>query len=184
MPREIELKFRVEDENDMIRRLGTIGAEKTNEGLEHNIVFDSDDRTFREQGFLLRLRKFAGRNTLTFKRAVTKKDFKEAEEIQTGVENFGNMKEILLRIGFDVSWVYEKETTHFALGDILICIDKLPFGTFMEIEGTKEGIISTAKKLGLDPAEGITETYMELYEQYCKERGQEVENLVFWKKAR
>jgi adenylate cyclase class 2 len=180
--KEIEIKFRVEDEKGILRKLDGIGTKKTEEGLEHNVVFDNGE--LREKGFLLRLRKFNNRNVLTFKKTITKKDFKEADEVQTNVKDFDRMKEILMSLGYDVFWIYEKQTSHFSLGDTLICVDRLPFGTFMEIEGTKEGIRDVSSKLGLDMNKGITQTYMELYQDFCKKQGKEMENLVFWKKAR
>ncbi|UCC91327.1 MAG: adenylate cyclase, partial [Candidatus Aenigmatarchaeota archaeon] len=62
--------------------------------------------------------------------------------------------------------------------------DRLPFGTYMEIEGEESRIRNMIERLGLDPQKGITETYFELYENLCKEQGKEMENLVFWKRAR
>lgn len=182
--KEIEIKFRVGDEGDILRRLGSLGAKKSESGLEHNIVFDSADGNLREDGFLLRLRKFAGRNVLTFKKAITQGEFKEADEIQTDVKDFDLMKEILTNLGYEIFWIYEKETDHYAIGGTYVCIDRLPFGTFMEIEGEPEKIREVASGLGLDMKNGITKTYLELYEDFCREQGKEMENLVFFKKSR
>ncbi|MEE9323375.1 MAG: class IV adenylate cyclase [Candidatus Aenigmarchaeota archaeon] len=182
LSKEIEIKFRVDDEKEMSKKLESIGARKTEEGLEHNLVFDNGE--IRDSGFLLRLRKFNNRSLLTFKKAITKKEFKEADEVQTDVKDFEGMKEILINLGYEIFWVYEKHKTNFSLGNTLICVDRLPFGTYMEIEGNENAIRNVIERLGLDPKKGITKTYLELYQDFCKEQGKEMENLIFWRKAR
>lgn len=179
--KEIEIKFEVKNENEIIDKLKAIGAEKTKEGLEHNSVFDNGE--LREKGFLLRLRNFNDRNVLTFKTGITKGEFKEANEIEIEVSDFQRMKTVLESLGYGVSWVYEKKTTHFILNGTKISLDRLPFGTFMEIEGNKNAIRNVIEKLGLDPEKGITETYFELYQDSCKEKEEEMKNLVFWRKS-
>ncbi|MCK5018970.1 MAG: class IV adenylate cyclase [Candidatus Peribacteraceae bacterium] len=182
MPKEIEIKFSVEDENEMLRMLEHIGAEQISSGLEHNIVFDNDE--LRKNNFLLRLRQYAGKNILTFKHTIEQKEFKEANETETHVSDFNAMKEIILSLGYEVFWIYEKERTKFRIRDTIVSIDKLPFATFMEIEGSENGIRDTISKLGLDMTNGITETYLELYQKHCKEKDIEMDNLIFWKRSK
>ena len=179
MPREIEVKFPVENEKDLARRLARIGAKKTGEGLEHSEIFDNG--TLRRKGYLLRLRRFGGKAKLTFKTMITQKEFKEAEETNLEVSNFDGMKQIIEKLGFPVFWIYEKKKTNYLLGRTKITIDRLPFATYMEIEGSRNEIRKAIKKLGLDPSKGITETYFDLYEKHCKEKGIGMGNLTFRK---
>ncbi|MCK4335353.1 MAG: class IV adenylate cyclase [Candidatus Aenigmarchaeota archaeon] len=179
--KEIEIKFEVKNENEIIDKLKALGAEKTKEGFEHNSVFDNGE--LREKGILLRLRKFGNKNTLTLKTGITKGEFKEANEIEIEVSDFQRMKAVLESLGYGVSWVYEKKTTHFILNGTKISLDRIPFGTYMEIEGTRKGIRDVIEKLGLDPEKGITKTYFELYQDSCKEKEEEMKNLVFWRKS-
>jgi adenylate cyclase class 2 len=182
MAREIEIKFAVNDEEKMVGRLLALGAEKLSEGLEHNIVFDNDE--LRNKGVLLRLRKTGnGKNVLTFKSRLPSTGFKERDEIEVEVGDFGKAKEILENLGYEIWWIYEKERTNFGFGGTIVSVDRLPFGTFMEIEGSRAGIRAAIAKLGLDPAKGMTDTYLGLYQKHCEEKGIEMENLVFWKKA-
>jgi adenylate cyclase class 2 len=181
MPREIEIKFAVGDEEEIARLLTKIGAEKVSEGLEHNEVFDNGE--IRRKGILLRLRTYNGKAKLTFKTTIRKLEFKEADETEIEISDFHRAKEILQKLGFGVFWIYEKKKTKFLLGATKISLDRLPFATFMEIEGSEAGIRSAIAKLGLDPAKGIRETYLELYKNYCKKTDDEIENLVFWKKT-
>jgi adenylate cyclase class 2 len=184
MAKEIEIKFVVDNEDRLVSRLLAIGAQKVSDGLEHNIVFD--DGEIRKKGILLRLRRTgSGRNVLTLKTTIHKKEFKEANEIEIEISDFSKAKEILEALGYEIWWIYEKEKTKYALGETVIAIDRLPFGKFMEIEGSETGIRSAITRLGLDPKKGIKETYLELYQNYCKEKGiTEMENLIFWKKAK
>ena len=175
---ETEIKFRIGDENEIEDMLKAIGAEKISEGLEHNESFDNG--ALRRNGMLLRLRKFNGKNILTFKAGISKDKFKKAEETETEINDFQKMKNILRSLGFKVSWIYEKKRTNFVLGGTKISIDRLPFGTFLEIEGDEEEIREAAEKLGLEIGKGITKTYRRIYEDYCREKGREPEKLVLW----
>ncbi len=182
MPKEIEIKFPVENEERTVRILLAAGARKASEGFEHNVVFDSG--SLRKKGMLLRLRKTGGKSILTLKKRQRRGEFKEAEELETGIGDFSKAKEILSSLGYEVFWIYEKQKSVFTLGGTVITLDRLPFATFLEIEGSRAGIRSAMAKLGLDPKKGRTESYMKLYEQHCAEKGIEMDSLVFWKKAR
>ena len=178
---ETELKFPVENPDRILQELENLGAEKVSEGLEHNEVFDNGE--LRKKGILLRLRKFGGRNILTLKKGISKDEFKEAEEIETEISSFEKAREILRKLGYEVSWVYEKKRKVYILGNAKISLDILPFASFIEIEGSREEIRKVAEKLNLDIKKGITRTYREIYEDFCKKEGRETENLVFWRKS-
>ena len=183
MAKEIEIKFAVEDEEKMAEKLLSSGARKVFEGLEHNVVFDNGQ--LHKSGMLLRLRKTSdGKSVLTFKKGVRKAEFKEAEEIETGVSDFKEAKKILTGLGYKIFWIYEKQKSVFSLGNAEVSLDRLPFGTFIEIEGAKPEIRKAITKLGLDPKKGNTQSYLGLYKKYCKDKGIRMDNLVFWKKAR
>jgi len=179
---ETEIKFKIDNENEIIEKLNSIGAKKVSEGLEHNEGFDNG--SLRENGMLLRLRRFKDKSILTVKIGITKNRFKKAEEIETEVEDFQKTKTILRSLGFETSWVYEKKRTLYTLGKTEISIDRFPFGSFIEIEGDERGIEKVAEKLNLVIKKGITKTYLEVYEDFCKEKGIEPENIVFWRRAR
>lgn len=181
MSREIEVKFRIEDGKGILRKLGYAGARKVSEGFEHNECFTGG--LIEEKGYLLRLRKFGDEALLTFKGPPEEGEFKEKEEIETRVSDAGRMRGILEMLGFGIFWVYEKKRTNFILGKAKVSLDRYPFATFLEIEGPSGDIKDAMEKLGLDPGQGIKKDILQLYTEYCEERGQEVENLVFWKKS-
>ncbi|MCD6590727.1 MAG: class IV adenylate cyclase [Candidatus Aenigmarchaeota archaeon] len=178
---EIELKFEVENENEILNKLKKLGAEKIFDGVEHNEIFVND--VIREKKMLLRLRKAGQRNILTLKTNIEKGEFKRANEFEIEISNFSCAKTILENLGFEVFWIYEKIRKDFKINDVKVSVDKLPFGVFVEIEGNEKRILETAQKLGLDIRNGLSKTYMDLYREYCEQRGLEMENLIFWKKS-
>jgi adenylate cyclase class 2 len=52
-----------------------------------------------------------------------------------------------------------------------VCLDRLPFGRFVEIEGEREAIFRTARELGLDLDSATTETYHALNRQAREQDG-------------
>lgn len=181
MTKEIEVKFEIKNEERLLEILEKNGAKKVAEGLEHNEIFDNGK--IRKDGILLRLREYNGKSKLTLKRGLKKDEFKEVEEIDIEIEDFKKAKRILYVLGFHVFWIYEKKRIKFLLDNTKISIDILPFGrTFLEIEGNKEAIRKTIKKLGLDPSKKITDTYLEIYKKYFGKSDEKLEDLVFNKK--
>lgn len=55
--------------------------------------------------------------------------------------------------------------------EVEVMIDRLPFGNFLEIEGSAELIESAISRLGLSKDEGINVGYWELKGEYNKEHG-------------
>ena len=76
--------------------------------------------------------------------------------------------------------MYEKYRTTYALDDVLVVLDEMPFGNFAEIEGPAgESIHSAATKLGLDWEARILESYVFLFERLRQKRGWEFRDLSF-----
>jgi adenylate cyclase class 2 len=49
------------------------------------------------------------------------------------------------------------------MGKTLLCLDEMPFGTFLEIEGEKKDIVNIAETLGLKWEKRILATYLALF---------------------
>jgi adenylate cyclase class 2 len=120
---------------------------------------------------------------ITFKKKINKvdKDFKEREEIEIEISNPKEMEMILAELGFTKKWIMEKYREKWQWGSAEVVIDRLPFGNFIEIEGSKKSIQKAAKLLGLRLADGITATYWGLWEDYCQRKGIKEENIIFKK---
>ncbi len=159
---ERETKIKVEDLREQEEKLIKLGATFKDRCFENNYLFDRGKELF-ERGEALRLRICSRRATLTYKgRPKNHPRYKVREEIQTEVKNPGAVVEILKRLGFSVSFYYEKERKNYRLGDVLVSLDRTPLGNFLEIEGPPEGIDRVARSLGFSPQDYIKKTYVEM----------------------
>ncbi len=89
------------------------------------------------------------------------------------------MQQILESIGFHREQVYEKWRETFMLNKTVICIDTLPFGSFIEIEGTGETIEPISDGLGLKWKERILLNYLALFEIIKQKSGLNFKDATF-----
>jgi len=165
MSLECELKYLDVDLNALRSRLAEAGAEGSPARFETNLVFDYADRSLKKAGILLRLRDFGGEATLTVKRppdteAVS--TLKVLEEIESGVESFETVRQALEVVGFRKAFAYEKVREYWKFMQCTVCLDRLPFGDFVEIEGDKWPVLRCAEALGLDEYSSSRKTYRQL----------------------
>ncbi|WP_319544150.1 class IV adenylate cyclase [uncultured Pseudodesulfovibrio sp.] len=183
MALECELKFINVDLDAVNRRLQEAGGVSSGKYFESNLVFDYPDRSLKSQSVLLRLREKQGKAVLTVKRPPEEKvssTLKVFEELETSVGDFATMKAALDAVGFRVFFSYEKIREKWQYMDCVICLDVLPFGNFVEIEGTEESVPACARAIGLDQCETTLETYHALNLAGRRDKGLEPnENFVF-----
>ena len=175
MSLEIECKYLDVDHAALRTILKALHASCAGRWFESNVVFDDHARSLRASGTLLRLREAAGRAILTLKRAVDEASSplaKKAEEIETEVQDAGSLAAILAGLGLCPALRYEKIRETWKLLDCEICLDTLPFGDFVEIEGSETGLAACAKALGLPARQASTATYHELNRQHRAARGE------------
>ena len=101
--------------------------------------------------------------TLTFKgptAADLTSEAKVREEIETQVESFEQMALILERLGFPPQQVYEKYRETFHLNGVDLVLDELPYGTFLELEGSEEAIHEMTAVLDLNWEQRILANYL------------------------
>jgi len=132
--------------------------------LETNLRFDTPDEQLDHQKRLLRLRQDDAAK-LTYKEPdVIVGGASQRLELEVVVSDFATLKEILERLGYTVSIIYEKYRAEYYLGDLYITLDEMPFGDFMEIEGERvEDIQAAAKKLELKWAANVPQNYLILF---------------------
>jgi adenylate cyclase class 2 len=163
MPIEIEKKYRLtkKQREEVLLRLPEIGASRMGEDFEVNILYASE--TLDPQRSVLRLRRIGSRAILTYKeRFPTLSEIKHQREDETAVSDPDAMEEILDALGFTPALVYEKRRETWRLGKAEIVIDELPFGLFMEIEGTEEQIRKVESDLSIKRLKAETATYPQL----------------------
>ena len=133
--------------------------------FEANVLYDTPSGRFRGAGQLLRLRQ-AGRLTLlTYKGPGMSARHKVREELEVGLSEAAAFEQILLRLGLEPSFRYEKYRTEYQAprGRGLATVDETPIGDFMELEGPPDWIDSTARHLGFEESDYITASYAQLY---------------------
>jgi adenylate cyclase class 2 len=167
MPLESELKVVAADFSVLRKRLQDAGADFQGRVLETNAVFDDADGGLAERGELLRLRS-DDRARLTFKRPSHEekppRDVKRMEETEVFVDDFDTALSILQMLGFRVAFWYEKIREKWTVGGVEVCLDELPFGRFVEIEGGEQDIRRTVENLGLQDLPTSRESYHRLHE--------------------
>ncbi len=183
---EIELKFLVRDLERVRSRLVALGAkERGHPGLERNLLFDDRTHSIARRGGILRLREDASGATLTLKLPVP--DLPQAErdaakirrEFQTRVEDFGATKAILEGLEFQVWGGYEKIRREYFVGNVVVSLDEMPFGRFVEIEGPLDEIQQVARSLGLNLEKRIIRGYISLFVEAKEKIGFEESYLGF-----
>lgn len=166
---ETEIKYRLGEKkakSDQITdKLIALGATFVKEVFEVN--YQHRGGKMDERGATLRLRKIGDFTVLTYKEKVKADDgTKKRIEYETSVADVEAMEHIIERLGYKLTAVYEKRRKYWHLDGVEIVLDELPFGHFMEIEGTIELIEAAEKKLGLKEIEREPRGYPRLTIKY------------------
>ena len=105
------------------------------------------------------------------------------DELETSVGDGQLLVAMLTKLGFQISFRYEKYREEFALKDVVIAVDETPVGTFVEIEGSDLGIVAAAAALGRAPADFVVASYRELFVRWCAKEGVAPTDMVFPRSA-
>jgi predicted adenylyl cyclase CyaB len=178
---EIELKFEIKNPSVIRQKLKELKAKFIGKAFERAFQLDTKNKDLRKKGVFLRVRT-GFKTTLTLKKRLENKRFKEREEIELEISDPGKMRIILENLGFTWFRVMEKYREKWQLGSAEVTIDRLPMSYYVEIEGKEKVIEKIAKNLGFDISNGITKTYWGLWLDYAKENGIKDENIVFKRK--
>jgi adenylate cyclase, class 2 len=204
MGNEREIKLRVEDEKALKKALARLSAKPVGAGSgrvhEWNVIFDTPQGGLAKHGQLLRIRKetpqgkkVEPRIVLTFKKpaVVAEGDghgHKVREEIETEVRDEAALRKIFEGLGMSGWFSYEKYRTTMKLPgsakwakDLMIELDETPVGTFVELEGPAEAIDRAARELGYAKKDYIVKSYLALYLEECRNRGEAPKDMVFGK---
>jgi len=166
---EIEKKYRMDRKRleEVTRKLSDLGATFIKEVFEENYQHRGGDLD--ERGATLRLRKIGDFTVLTFKEKIRNaSDAKHKIEYETVVGDVDAMENIIDRLGYRLSAVYEKRRKYWEFRDVEVVLDELPFGLYMEIEGTTEAITKAEKLLGIQDIEPEPRGYPRLTIKYGK----------------
>ena len=184
MPIETEIKFRVNDLAALAEKLQSVGFRlETPRSFESNVLYDTPDRQMRARTEILRIRSYAGRWTLTFKRlpesGLGDDRHKHRIETETEVSDGDALAQVFFSLGLVAAFRYEKWRTEWEDGQGHCVVDETPIGGFAELEGSAEWIDRTAQRLGIQTAQYITLSYGRLFDQWRQQQGSPAQDLTF-----
>ncbi len=179
---EIEVKVVVADFRKFRRLLREAGFRlKHRRVFERNTIFETEPPSLRPGGKILRLREAGSKCTITYKGVAKVGKHKSREEIEFEASDPEAAFTLLVRLGYQPRFRYEKYRTEFQQveGEGVVTLDETPIGLYAELEGTEKWIDLTAKSLGLADKDYITASYGALYLQWCEREGVDPEHMVF-----
>jgi len=162
---ETEVKFYLPNIDPVRTRMIDLGAVYKDRIFETNIRFEDPEKSLIKKKSLLRLRKDK-KITLTYKSEPPFKDnqFKILQEFEVEVSDFDAMEHILKSLGFQEEQIYEKWRETYILDDTHLCLDTMPYGDFIEIEGNKESIQKLASQIGFLWEKRILLNYLAIFD--------------------
>lgn len=162
---EIELKLPCEDLETVVEKLRQRGAlPRTPVHFESNDLFDNPEGRLSGAGCTLRLRRAGDETLLTFKGPARFRDgVKMREEREVRVSDATETEAILLALGLEPRFHYEKKREEWEFLGCLVALDQTPIGNFVEVEGDPPAIRRVVAALGLDFASAIPYSYAKLY---------------------
>lgn len=169
---ETEKKYRLSEEQfkQIADELNKIGAKYIGEDFEENQIFGGG--ILGEQNAILRIRKTQNRTILTYKKRIQNEfAVKQQIEHETEVADFEAIEKIVESLGLIKNLVYEKRRRTWKFKETEIVLDELPFGFFMEIEGSVTAIAETEMLIGAEGFETEHETYPRLTAQFGRQNG-------------
>lgn len=184
VPREIEIKFRIDAPDALRERIAAFGGRFMARVAEHNRIFDTPDGRLLAGGCALRVRDCrplkttapasqhlapgAPAATITFKGPRAPGPVKDREEHETTVGDADTAAAILNELGFRERLCYEKRRETWRLDDCEVTLDELPqLGWFAEIEGPDAATIQAlADRLGLTDEHVVPESYVTLAQRH------------------
>ncbi|MEQ1574777.1 MAG: class IV adenylate cyclase [Vicinamibacterales bacterium] len=147
--------------------------------LQVDVILDTNDETLRRRHCVLRIRAEAGTTLLTFKGPVRAGSMKIRDEHETVVDDGEVLRHVFSEVGLLARFRSEKYREEFTAEGVVIAIDETPVGTFVEIEGSEEGILTTTKALGCTPKDFVLDSYRQLFVQHRGRFGLTGSDMVF-----
>jgi len=171
MSLEVEKKYRItrKQHASLVKRLEV--AKYLGEEFEENTLYTHPGIDLGNA--IVRLRRIGDSGLLTYKKRLPgPSGIKHQKEIETPVRDADAMAMILSTIGFTPVLVYEKFRQTWQMNSVEVVVDRLPFGLFVEIEGSERAIRSAEKKLEMEKFRVEHETYPQLTREHGERIGE------------
>jgi adenylate cyclase class 2 len=167
---ESELKFRVSGPGEHTRLRAALrkrGARLQGRYNEENVRFDGPGKSTRQTTLRLRILDGGPRGLLTAKGpARFVGGVKVREETEVAVSDAHATLDLLEQLGFRVAFTYEKHRTAWLLDEVVMTLDRLPFGYFVELEGPIAVLPDMARSFDLDPGKALRDSYSVLAREH------------------
>ena len=89
------------------------------------------------------------------------------------------VRRVLHELGLHVWFRYQKFREEFEAPGVVIALDETPVGTYLEIEGSEQGILTVADALGCSPADFILESYRGLFVAFVQAHKLRARDMLF-----
>lgn len=178
---ELEVKFYIPELAVIQARLEALGAQLSQPRVhETNLRFDTPAGELTHSYRVLRLRQDA-KARLTYKGPGEEQDGVRARlELEFTVSDFDLARRLLEALGYEISVMYEKYRATYDLNGVLITLDEMPYGNFIEIEGPDGASIhQLADELHLDWGARILDSYLTLFDRLREGLGLKFQYLSF-----
>jgi adenylate cyclase class 2 len=178
---EIEIKLLLKNRITFEERLLAAGAVLASPRVhELNLRFDTPDWDLSAGRRVLRLRQDS-RAVLTYKGpAAAGEEVAVRTEIETEVTDFAAAQRILEALGYRIIATYEKYRTTYHWQGLIVVLDEMPYGDFVEIEGPDAASLeAAAAHFGLNWSARSMLSYLGLFDAYAKSHGLQNKFLSF-----
>ena len=175
------MKYFVSDLEGIRAKVKNLDARLVQERvLEVNLRFDMEGNSLSRGFKVLRLR-YDTKARLTYKGPASDQEgIRLRKEIEFEVSDFSAARSFLEALGYKVVMIYEKYRQAYEINEVEVSLDELPYGTFVELEGSNsESIRDVNSLLELDWSRRIEESYAALFDRLRSERGFSFRDLVF-----
>ncbi len=165
--KELEVKFYVPDLPAIENRLIALGAQLEQARIhEVNLRFDMPDGALARSFRVLRLRMDTAAR-MTYKGPGTLQDgVRLRQELEFTVGDFDTAKALLEALGYEVVVMYEKYRAVYRLEGVMVTLDEMPYGNFVEVEGPDGASIrAIAEQIGLGWESRILDSYLMLFDR-------------------
>ncbi len=178
LEREIKLRF-TSPEEARAAILATGATPLRGRRLQEDCLLDTADEFLLRRRSVLRVRTESGRSLVTFKGPTQPSAMKLREELETVASDGEAILKIFEQLNYRVWFRYQKFREEFASADVIIALDETPVGTYVEIEGSEQGIAHMARALAREPNDYINESYRGLFVRYCQTQGLPLGDMLF-----
>ena len=178
---ETEVKFYVRSLKKIELRLLELKAQLIQPRIhEINFRYDLPDGSLRAKGQVLRLRRDTNA-ILTYKGPSDIIDgVFSRKELETTIGDLETAQRIFKALGYVQILIYEKYRAVYEINDCHIMLDELPYGDFVEIEGSDvSSIRKMALQIELEFESAVGAGYARIFENYNSKYGFPPSDLTF-----